>query len=72
MPRLREHYKTTKRILFGKGKAELAAKTGIGLRTLYNRAKEPEKTTARELALIAKEKELSTAEIMLVLEELAQ
>lgn len=72
MPKLRDHYKTTKRILYGKGKTDLAARTGICLRTLYNREKEPEKTTARELALIAKEKGLSTEEIMLVLNELAQ
>ena len=73
MSRPRDRYPITRRILYKDtdNKTKLAKKTGIGLRTLYNREEKPWNTTAKELALIAKEKGLTTEEIMLILNELA-
>ena len=62
-------YLTAQRILFSGNKAELSRQTGINLRTIFNRREHPEKTTAAELAAIAKAKGLSISEIIEVLED---
>lgn len=64
-------YKTASERLYGGNKAELSRLTGINVRTLFNRRKHPEKTTVRELALIAKVKHMSATSVMEILEDLA-
>ena len=64
-------YLTAQRILYSGNKAELSRQTGINLRTIFNRREHPEKTTVRELALIAKVKHMSATSVMEILEDLA-
>lgn len=62
-------YLKAQRILYSGNKNELARQTGMNRRTISNRQKHPEKTTAAELAAIAKAKGLSISEVIEVLED---
>lgn len=64
-------YKRASDRLYSGNKAELSRLTGISERTIYNRRSHPEKTTVRELALIAKVKHMSATSVMEILEDLA-
>lgn len=64
-------YLKARRILYSGKKKDLAEVTGLSYRTIFNRQREPEKTTIQELACIAKAKGLTGAEVMEVLDDLA-
>ena len=71
MPRIRKPHDTTRRILFGKGKAQIERETGITARTQLNWERDPTTMNAQGMARIIKARGLSEDEIMLVLKDLA-
>ena len=71
MPRTRQPHDTTRRILFGKGKAAIEKATGITVRTQQNWERDPTTMKAQGMARIIKARGLSDEEIMLVLKDLA-
>lgn len=71
MPRTRQQHDTTRRILFGKGKAEIERETGITARTQLNWERDPTTMNAQGMARIMKARGLSEDEIMLILKDLA-
>lgn len=71
MPRIRKPHDITRRILFGKGKAQIERETGITARTQLNWERDPTTMNAQGMARIIKARGLSEDEIMLVLKDLA-
>lgn len=67
----KERFQTTRRILFGKGKAAIERETGITRRTQLNWERDPTTMNAQGMARIIKARGLSEDEIMLVLKDLA-
>lgn len=67
----KEKYDTTRRLLFGKGKAEVARATGITVRTQQNWESDPTTMKAQGMAKLIKARELDPDEIMLVLKDLS-
>lgn len=71
MPRIRKPYDTTRRLLFGKGKAEVARETGITVRTQQNWEADPTTMKAQGMAKLIKARNLSEDEVKLILNDLA-
>lgn len=71
MPKTKQQFDTTRRILFGKDKTKVEKATGIRARTQLNWERHPETMKARGMAMIIKARGLSDEEIMLVLKDLA-
>lgn len=71
MPKIRQPHDTTRRILFGKGKAAIERETGITARTQLNWEHDPTTMNAQGMARIIKARGLSDEEIMLILKDLA-
>lgn len=67
----KERFQTTRRILFGKGKAAIERETGITARTQLNWERDPTTMNAQGMARIMKARGLSEDEIMLILNDLA-
>ena len=71
MPRIRKPYDTTRRLLFGKGKAEVARETGITVRTQQNWEADPTTMKAQWMAKLIKARNLSEEDVKLILKDLA-
>lgn len=71
MPRIRKPYDTTRRLLFGRGKAEVAKETGISVRTQQNWEADPTTMKAQGMVKLIRARNLSPEEVELILKDLA-
>lgn len=69
MPRVRTPDDTARRYLFGGNMSELARRTGIDRRKLYERKKRPGKMSLDEFAIIATKQGLAPDEVLRLIQE---